>query len=79
VFANEDGPADTGLATLQCPALFITGADEPNSTPAMSAAMAKLTPNGRAVIVAGAAHMLPMTHAAEVNTALIDFFTECDQ
>jgi pimeloyl-ACP methyl ester carboxylesterase len=79
VFAREDGPADEGLANLQCPALFMTGAQEPNSTPAMSEAMAELTPNGRAIIVAGAAHMMPMTNAAEVNAALIDFFTECDQ
>lgn len=36
VFAHENGPSASDLAVLYCPALFLTGADEPNSTPAMS-------------------------------------------
>jgi pimeloyl-ACP methyl ester carboxylesterase len=79
VFAHEDGPLDRELTALHCPALFMTGAEEPNSTPEMSATMAELTPNGRAVSIAGAAHMMPMTHAARVNAALVDFFTECQR
>ena len=58
------------LARLSCPALFMTGAKEPNSTPEMSQAMARIAPHGRAVIVEGAAHMLPMTHAVPVNAEL---------
>ena len=57
----------------------MTGELEPNSTPAMSRAMAKLVPNGRAQIVKGAAHMMPMTHAAEVNAALSTFLNEVQQ
>lgn len=76
VFAQEDGPPDTGLASLPCPALFMTGAQEPHSTPAMSQAMAERVDNGRAVIIPGAAHMMPMTHAAQVNAVLLDFFKE---
>jgi len=79
IFAHEDGPADEALASLQCLALFMTGAAEPNSTAAMSYAMAALAPYGRARILAGAAHMMPMTHAAQVNAALINFFTEDEQ
>ena len=70
VFAAENGPADADLARLSCPALFMTGAKEPNSTPEMSEAMARIAPHGRAVIVEGAAHMLPMTHAVPVNAEL---------
>jgi len=77
VFAQEDGPPDEGLARLGCPALFLTGAEEPSSTPAMSEAMAALAPEGRASVVAGAAHMMPMTHPAEVNGALIELFAAC--
>ena len=73
VFATEDGPSEAALSSLRRPALFLTGADEPNSTPAMSQRMAELAPNGRAEIVAGAAHMLPMTHAAHLNASLRDF------
>jgi len=79
VFANEDGPAPGDLATLPCPALFMTGRKEPNSTPAMSLAMAALAPRGRANIVEGAAHMMPMTHANQVNAALLEFAQECFQ
>ena len=79
VFAHANGPSSEALASLKCPALFMTGAEEPNSTPAMSAAMAQLAPQGKALVIADAAHMMPMTHATQVNAALIDFFTECQQ
>ena len=51
VFAREDGLAPATLATLSCPAFFMTGAKEPNSTPAMSRAMADLAPKGSVQIV----------------------------
>ena len=73
IFAHEDGPAPDRLAHLDCPALFLTGSDEPNSTPLMSEKMAALCPTGEAQIIADAAHMMPMTHPNEVNTALQAF------
>ncbi|WP_425404423.1 alpha/beta fold hydrolase [Hwanghaeella sp.] len=75
LFAEGDSPPDDALAGLACPALFLTGAAEPNSTPAMSEELAALVPKGRALIVPDAAHMAMMTHPATVNGALIDFFT----
>ena len=72
-FAHNDGPTQNSLAALYCPSLFMTGADEPNSTPEMSIAMASLAQNGSAKVVEGAAHMMPMTHRDEVNAALMDF------
>lgn len=77
IFAKEDGPSKHGLSKLQMPALFMTGSREPNSTPAMSAAMAALAPKGQAVVVADAKHMMPMTHSRVVNTNLLQFFKEC--
>lgn len=73
VFAREDGPADDALDSLSVPALFLTGALEPNSLPEMSHAMATRAPRGCAEIVAGAAHMLPMTHPDAVNGILTEF------
>jgi pimeloyl-ACP methyl ester carboxylesterase len=73
VFAREDGPSSDALRALRCPARFVTGSEEPNSTPEMSRRMAALSPGGDALIVDGAAHMMPMTHADAVNRALIDF------
>lgn len=75
VFAHADGPSDAALKSLPCPALFLTGSEERNSTPAMSRAMASLTPHGTAAILQGAAHMMPMTHAAAVTAHLRAFLT----
>ncbi len=72
VFVSEDGPSDEALASLSCPALFMTGCNEPNSTPAMSKAMSARAPYGTAITIEGAAHMMPMTHPAAVNAALRD-------
>lgn len=74
VFSHEDGPSHEALKSMHSPSLFATGANEPNSTPAMSAAMAACTANGHSLTVEHAAHMMPMTHATEVNAALLDFF-----
>ena len=72
-FAHNDGPTRGSLGGLACPAFFMTGGEEPNSTPEMSNAMARYAFDGSAEIIEGAAHMMPMTHAEEVNDALISF------
>lgn len=77
VFAHEDGPSDQSLGKLTCPALFLTGREEPNSTPAMSNAMAKRVLDGRSETIEDAAHILPMTHARQVNLTLTDFVKAC--
>lgn len=77
VFAKEDGPDGAELMALTCPALFMTGGLEPNSTPAMSRAMADLAPDGVVKVIEEAAHMMPMTHPAAVNQALLDFAEGC--
>lgn len=71
VFASENGPGRAALAAMQIPTLFLTGADDPNSTPDMAHAMAQHAPLGRALVVDDAAHMVPMTHPAQVAAALI--------
>lgn len=76
VFATEDGPSESALKTLRCPALFLTGRNEPNSTPHMSRQMADKAPNGTAIVLEGAAHMLPMTHASQVTAILAQFIQD---
>lgn len=73
-FAHQDGPSESELHAIRGPALFMTGARDPNSTPEMSKAMAKLAPQGRAEVIEDAAHMMPMTHPQAVAKALIDTF-----
>lgn len=77
VFAHSDGPTDAGLKAINCPALFMTGGQEPNSIPAMSRAMAGLVPNGQCAVIDDAAHMMPMTHAADVTVRIASFAKEC--
>ncbi len=70
LFAQSNGPSRNTLRTLFCSALFLTGEDEPNSTPKMSHTMAALAPQGRSQIIRNAAHMMPMTHAGDTTNAL---------
>ena len=73
VFATSDAAHRDRLGALVPPALFMTGEHDPNSTPAMSEAMAHLAPQGRALIIKAARHMMSLTDAAEINSALFAF------
>jgi len=75
-FAHGDDVYADRIGTLACPALFLTGEDDPNSSPAMSQAMAELAPRGRAVIVPGHRHMVGLTAPEAVNEALKDWLAE---
>ncbi len=70
-FARAEAPSRETVRAIACPALFATGALDPNSTPQMSRAMADLAPDGRVLVVDDAAHMMPMTHAHRVLGALV--------
>lgn len=78
-FANSDAPSDQALQKINCPALFMTGALEPNSTPAMSESMSTLVPDATCIVVEGARHMMTMTHGAQVVTALKNRFDRSNQ
>ena len=75
-FAHGDDVYAGGIGGLASPALFLTGEDDPNSTPAMSRAMAELAPRGRAVIVPGHRHMVGLTAPDAVNEALKAWLAE---
>ena len=61
---------------VRCPALFLTGRDDPNSTPAMAEEMAALAPHGYARIIEGHRHMVNLTAASEVNQLLAEWLAK---
>lgn len=73
LFARSDRAHETRLQQLQVPALFLTGELDTNSQPHMSQAMAQLAPQGIADTLPDARHMMPLTHASEVNVRLRAF------
>ena len=74
-FATGDATyADIWPEVVQ-PALFLTGALDANSTPAMAHRMAAAAPRGRAVVIEGHGHMAPMTAPTAVNDALRTWLT----
>lgn len=74
IFAHANGPSDDALKAICCPSIFITGAEEPNSTPEMSENLAKSIDDAKVEIIPHARHMMPMTHAHRVAEILIDFY-----
>lgn len=75
-FANGDATYADQLSQIKCPFLALTGDDDPNSTPAMSEAMAALTQNGIAITLKGHRHMVNLTAADEVNTHLLAWLNQ---
>ncbi|QGZ64771.1 alpha/beta fold hydrolase [Paraburkholderia acidisoli] len=74
LFAAADEAHVGRLAQLAVPALFLTGECDPNSSPAMSRAMAAAAPLGRADVIAHARHMMNLSDADAVNARLLAFF-----
>jgi flavin reductase (DIM6/NTAB) family NADH-FMN oxidoreductase RutF len=73
LFASTDDAHRSRLQTLRVPALFMTGEGDPNSTPAMSLAMAEAAPDGRCEIVPGERHMMALTAPDEISARLLGF------
>ena len=74
-FASGDTVYADRWPGVACPALFLTGGLDPNSTPQMSLDLAAASPRGEACIVAGHRHMVNMTAPDEVTTALRHWLT----
>ncbi|MFB2552559.1 alpha/beta fold hydrolase [Ensifer soli] len=70
-FATGDDVYAGRFGAIRCPALFLTGADDPNSTPEMSLAMAEAADDGAAVVIEGHRHMVNLTAPDAVNAALV--------
>lgn len=78
-FAHGDAVYAGQWSDVKCPALFLTGSDDPNSTPAMAYAMAAAAPNGRAQIVEGHRHMINLTAPHMVNTILEEWLARKEE
>lgn len=69
-FAEGDAVYSDCWPAVRCPALFLTGSDDHNSTAAMADAMAAATPKGQAVVIQGHRHMVNLTAPEQVDHAL---------
>lgn len=73
LFARADAEHAGALAGLSAPALFMTGSQDSNSTPAMSAAMARLAPRGQCLVLSGERHMMAIASPEKVTQHIIAF------
>ena len=76
LFALSDKVFINKLSRLKPPVLYLTGDEDPNSTPAMSQQMAEETPNGSSNSLTGEAHMMSYIAANKVNPIIEQFFME---
>ncbi len=74
-FAEGDVVYADRWPEVTCPALFLTGDLDPNSTPQMSLDLAAASPHGEACIIADHRHMVNMTAPDEVTAALQHWLT----
>jgi pimeloyl-ACP methyl ester carboxylesterase len=74
-FAGGDALYADRWPSIPCPALFLTGDGDPNSTPEMARAMAAAAPNGKAVVIAGHRHMVNLTAPEEVTGQLREWLS----
>jgi pimeloyl-ACP methyl ester carboxylesterase len=70
VFGTADAQLWPHLPRIAAPTLVVTGADDPGSTAAMSRKLAARIPDGRAIILPGARHLLPLERPAELADAV---------
>lgn len=73
VFATGDAEIAAALPTITVPALAVTGADDPGSTPDMTRRLAESLPECRAEVVPGARHMLPVQEPALLARTINEF------
>lgn len=76
LFAHADGDHAGRLPGLAMPALFMTGSEDRNSSPAMSSAMARLTPHGRCTVLSGERHMMAVAAPDTTTRHIVDFLGE---
>ena len=72
-FAGGDAVYADCWSEVECPALFLTGDGDLNSTAGMARDMAAAARKGRAVVIEGHRHMVNLTAPGAVNRALADW------
>ena len=76
LFALSDKVFINNLYQLKLPILYLTGNEDPNSTPLMSEQISQETPNSSSKSVNGEAHMMSYIAANKVNPIIEQFFTD---
>ena len=74
-FATGDAVYSESWPRVTCPALFLTGDGDRNSTAEMAEEMARAAPQGQAVVINGHRHMVNLTAPEEVSAALAEWLT----
>lgn len=74
-FAGGDEAYADRWPSVKAPALFLTGSDDPNSTPQMAETMAAAAPEGWVRIVEGHRHMVNLTAPEIVNELLAEWLS----
>lgn len=69
-FAKGDSYYADEWVKVTCPALILTGEDDPNSTAFMTRKMAEQAKKGKAVVIQNERHMVNLTAPQEVNKAM---------
>lgn len=69
-FAHGDQIYADDWSKIQCPALVLTGTDDPNSTAEMAVQMASQARNGTAIVIENERHMVNLTAPEQVNIAM---------
>ena len=69
-FAHGDQIYADDWSKIQCPALVLTGTDDPNSTAEMAVQMASQARNGTAIVIENERHMVNLTAPDQVNIAM---------
>ncbi|MEU1980868.1 alpha/beta fold hydrolase [Nocardia sp. NPDC019395] len=76
VFATGDAEIGPHLESITVPALAVTGADDPGSTPEMTNRLAAALPGCRAVVIPATRHMLPLERPRELAEGITTFIGE---
>lgn len=68
--------ADGRLEAVTVPVLLMEGSESPGIVAAINEGLAARLPDARRAVVAGASHMLPVTHAQQVSVEVLRFLRE---
>ena len=74
----EERTAASAYAALRVPALILRGQHAPLPTRAIAERLPMLLPAARLAVIEGAGHMGPVTHADQVNAAIVRHIAEAD-
>lgn len=67
---SSDRTPHQAYRAIAAPALLLTGSDSPPAARGTAEILARTLPHGRLLVVEGAGHMGPLTHAGAINGAI---------